>query len=161
MYRNVFVAVDGSYASDLVLREALKFSAAGAKITAVTVVDNPLVNYGYDSPYFSSFNFDAAHAEFVAEAEIILGNAETDAVRLAGVKIHTQLVDLGLKAGHGDIAAAIERAAKAAGADLLVIGTHGRRGVKRFFLGSVAEQVIRQSHIPVLLVRDQTNDVPK
>ena len=160
MYHNVFVAIDGSYTSDLALREALKFGAAGAKITAITVVDNPLVNYGYDSPYFTSFNFDAAHAEFIQEAEMVLSDAEIDAVRLAGLKIKTHLIDLGIKAGHGDIAAAIEDAAHAAGADLLVLGTHGRRGFKRFFLGSVAEQVIRQSQIPVLLIRDKTDDRP-
>jgi nucleotide-binding universal stress UspA family protein len=40
-------------------------------------------------------------------------------------------------------------------ADLLVMGTHGRRGFKRFILGSVAEETMRISPIPVLLVRGQ------
>jgi nucleotide-binding universal stress UspA family protein len=160
MYHTVLVALDGSHNADLVLQEALKFSAAGAQITAVTVVDNPLINYGNDSPYFTDFNFNAAHAEFVQEAEMILENAATDSQRLAGITIKTQLIDLGMHAG-GEIATAIEAAAESAKADLLVIGTHGRHGVKHFFLGSVAEQVIRRIHIPVLLVRDHSNDVPK
>jgi nucleotide-binding universal stress UspA family protein len=52
-----------------------------------------------------------------------------------------------------DIGMAIEDAAHAAGAQLLVLGTHGRRGVRRLLLGSVAEGLVRQSALPVLLVR--------
>ena len=55
----------------------------------------------------------------------------------------------------GDIGASINEAARQWGADLLVIGTHGRRGVRRLVLGSVAEAVIRQSTTPVLLVRGE------
>ncbi|MNT96676.1 hypothetical protein D3C72_2388300 [compost metagenome] len=55
----------------------------------------------------------------------------------------------------GDIGASINEAARLWGADLLVIGTHGRRGVRRLVLGSVAEAVIRQSTTPVLLVRGE------
>jgi len=161
MYRHILVAIDGSLVSDMALREALKFGATGAQITAVTVVDNPLVNVGYDSPKFLTFNVDEAHAEFLQEAKLILENAAYDAERLAGIKIDTQLVDMGLKSDRREIAAAIERAAASCNADLIVMGTHGRRGIQRFFLGSVAEQVIRHLHIPVLLIRDQTDDRPK
>jgi len=53
----------------------------------------------------------------------------------------------------GDIAASLNEAAREWQGDLLVIGTHGRRGVRRIVLGSVAEAVIRESTMPVLLVR--------
>jgi len=160
MYHHVLVAVDGSPSSDLALREALKLSSAGAKLTVVTVVDNPFVTYDERSPYFSGFNFAAAHAEFVQEAEMILEDAEEDADRIAGVQVETRLIDLGMKANHSEIAGAIEKAAKDTEADVIVLGTHGRKGVKRFFMGSIAEQVIRQSRFPVLLVRDQSADRP-
>ena len=158
MYRNILVAVDGSPSSELALCEALKFSDGGAQLTVVTVVDNPLVVYDHNSPYFSGFNFAAAHTEFIQEAEMILEDAVEDAERMAAVKVKTRLIDLGLKASHREIASAIEQAAKDAHADLIVLGTHGRMGAKRFFMGSIAEQVVRQSHFPVLLVRDQNAD---
>lgn len=161
MYRHVLVAIDGSLTSDLALREAFKFASAGAKLTAVTVVDNPLVNVGYDTTKFMTFDYDQAHEEFLQEAKLILENAAYDADRLAGVKIETQLVDMGIKSDRREISTAIERAAAACDADLIVMGTHGRRGFQRFMLGSVAEHVIRNVHIPVLLIRDQTDDRPK
>ena len=53
----------------------------------------------------------------------------------------------------GTAAVEITRQARRARADLIVIGTHGRRGLKRLALGSDAEQVVRNSPVPVLLVR--------
>jgi nucleotide-binding universal stress UspA family protein len=53
----------------------------------------------------------------------------------------------------GPAADAIVREARKQGADLIVLGTHGRRGVRRLVLGSDAEQVVRTSRVPVLLVR--------
>jgi nucleotide-binding universal stress UspA family protein len=48
---------------------------------------------------------------------------------------------------------AIVEAVTEHGFDLVVMGTHGRRGVERFFVGSVADRVVRTSHVPVLTVR--------
>ena len=53
----------------------------------------------------------------------------------------------------GPAAYPIVREAKKVGADLIVLGTHGRRGVRRLVLGSDAEQVVRTASVPVLLVR--------
>jgi nucleotide-binding universal stress UspA family protein len=53
----------------------------------------------------------------------------------------------------GDPATEIVRAAGAAAADLIVLGTHGRKGVRRFLMGSVAEAVLRQAACPVLTVK--------
>lgn len=58
----------------------------------------------------------------------------------------------------GDPVRGILQAARAWNADLIVMGTHGRRGLAHFFLGSVAEQVVRESPVPVLTVRDSTPD---
>jgi nucleotide-binding universal stress UspA family protein len=71
----------------------------------------------------------------------------------AGATFETKLVTEPAVAG--DIAGSINEAARQWGGDLLVIGTHGRRGVRRIVLGSVAEAVIRQATMPVLLVRGQ------
>lgn len=61
--------------------------------------------------------------------------------------------DLPLHAGYGEPAALISRIARRRGADLVVVGTHGRHGLMRALLGSVAESVIRESPVPVLVVR--------
>ncbi|MFT4978035.1 MAG: universal stress protein A [Myxococcota bacterium] len=54
---------------------------------------------------------------------------------------------------HGEPASEIVACAEEGGHDLIVMGTHGRRGLARMLLGSVAEQVVRSSPIPVLLIR--------
>jgi nucleotide-binding universal stress UspA family protein len=54
------------------------------------------------------------------------------------------------------IADAIQNYAKEEGCDLIVVGTHGRGAVGRFFLGSVAQKLVRDSEIPVMVVRDST-----
>ena len=66
----------------------------------------------------------------------------------AGVRAQTQLVEQFT----GRVADAVAREAKRWKADLIVMGTHGRRGVKRALLGSDAETVVRYSTVPVLLV---------
>ena len=55
----------------------------------------------------------------------------------------------------GNAAEQIVAAAKAQRADLIVVGTHGRQGLPRFFLGSVAQRVVTLSHCPVVTVREQ------
>lgn len=155
MYNNILVAIDGSHTSDLALREAIKLAKeGGSKLIAVTVLDNPLQSYSTPS-YYTSFSFDEAHKDFYRFAENVLENAECVAEKMGNLKIKTCLVDMGLNSGHNDIAPAIENVAKDYHADLIVIGTHGRRGYKHFFLGSVAEQVVRQARIPVLLIRSR------
>ena len=155
MYQNILVAIDGSATSDCALREALKFAQDGVQITVVTVIDNPLQSYSTPNV----FNFDEVHAAFYKQAEDILKIAESDAERLGHIKIKTCLVDMGFHSGHDDIAPAILRTANDYHADLIVMGTHGRRGIKRLFLGSVAELLVREAHLPVLLVHSPDHDV--
>jgi nucleotide-binding universal stress UspA family protein len=84
------------------------------------------------------------------EGERILFDAVTSAQEL-GVEADSQLVAI----RHADqrVSEAIEQEAENWNADLIVIGTHGRRGFRRLLLGSVAENLIRISTKPVLLIR--------
>lgn len=66
--------------------------------------------------------------------------------RAAGIRVETKLVE-------GAPAVEVVRAAGRWHADVIVIGSHGRSGVRRFLLGSVAEQVVARSARPVLTVR--------
>jgi nucleotide-binding universal stress UspA family protein len=73
--------------------------------------------------------------------------AEVESLRTDGVTIHPQVAE-------GRTADAILRAADELKADVIVIGTHGRTGLNRMFMGSVAEHVIRHAKVPVLVVRE-------
>jgi nucleotide-binding universal stress UspA family protein len=156
MYKNILLAIDGSPTSELALQEALKFAEVGSKIIAVSVIDNPLVNYEYGTPYTTAtFDYAEIHDGFCQQAENVLKNAENIAMQLANVTIQTYIIDMGIHTEKDGIAGALEKAAMQYHADLIIIGTHGRRGIKRLFMGSVAEEVIRRSQVPVLIVREQ------
>ena len=151
MFQRILVAVDGSPVSILALHEALRLAKDGSKLKVVTMVENPLIGYGQP---MAGFNHDTMHQAFIEEGTHILRNAENDAKHLGHCAIETQLIDMDHRLA-SDIAPTIMQSAAEFQADLIVIGTHGRRGIKRFFLGSVAEAVIRQSRIPVLSIRGE------
>ncbi|AZG13127.1 MULTISPECIES: universal stress protein [Cupriavidus] len=147
-YSKIAVAVDGSSTSDLALQEAIRVaSGGGGTILALYVVDNGVMLF--DAGFYDPTQIERAYVDSgkkaLESAGQLLGNA--------GVAFETRLVTE--PAVIGDIAGSINAAASEWGADLLVIGTHGRRGVRRLVLGSVAEAVIRQSTMPVLLVRGE------
>jgi nucleotide-binding universal stress UspA family protein len=83
-----------------------------------------------------------------AHGRAVLAEAE-QAARTAGVDAETRCIETAGE-GAGDAIVAEARAWKA---DLIVIGTHGRRGLRRLVLGSDAETVVRTAPVPVLLVR--------
>ena len=147
MYQHVLVPVDGSQTSDLALREAIKLIGAGkAGLRIVHVVEAvmPLLDV-------ELLNVDELRRAVHDAGEKILARAEA-AARKAGVSAKTTLIEA--RAG-ARIANVIADEARAWPADLIVIGTHGRRGVDHLLLGSVAEGVIRIAPAPVLLIRSK------
>ncbi|CAG2149461.1 universal stress protein [Cupriavidus plantarum] len=145
-YQRIVVAVDGSATSDLALGEAIRVaSGGGATVLALFVVDSGVMLF--DAGYYDVGQMEKAYVDSGKKT------LEDAAARLsaAGVAYETRLVTE--PAVVGDIAASLNEAAREWNGDLLVIGTHGRRGVRRIVLGSVAEAVIRESTMPVLLVR--------
>jgi nucleotide-binding universal stress UspA family protein len=144
-YRKILVAVDGSSASAKGLREALRLAGReGTSLCILHIVD--------DLPAFAGMD-PAGWMDLVpalrANGKRVLQRARAIAEK-AGVKATGVLREiLG-----GPAAGVIVREAKKQGADLIVLGTHGRRGVRRLVLGSDAEQVVRTSPVPVLLVRE-------
>lgn len=165
MYQNILLALDDSPTADLVLHEALKLAETGCKITAVTVIENPLPIYGlpnvmYGTSDAAAFSYEDMQEIAVLKSTNILNKAKSDAEQLGNIQIETHLIHSDPMASP-DIASAIEKAAKKYHADLIVIGTHGRSGIARLLLGSVSEQLIRQSRLPVLLIRSQTDESDK
>ena len=145
MYSKILVPVDGSPTSDRGLDEALKLAGlANARLMLLHVVD-------LTSLYLAPEMASAATADTVRllreAGQTILARAKARA-EAAGRPAETTLVD-----GLVRVCDEIVKTATDWGAELVVIGTHGRRGVRRLLLGSDAEQVLRLSPVPVLLVR--------
>jgi nucleotide-binding universal stress UspA family protein len=143
-YKRILAAVDGSKASNKGLREALRLAKReGARLFLLNVVNDFYAFAAVEGP---------APVDLVPllreGGKRILARAEA-AARKAGVKPAVLMREI----VGGPAADAIVREAKKQRADLIVLGTHGRRGVRRLVLGSDAEQVVRTSPVPVLLVR--------
>ncbi len=145
-YRRILVPIDGSATSSRGLDEALKIAkSSAAAVQLVHVVDlfhlamMPLDGGGYGGGLVTALEKTGRR---------VLRRAESRA-RKRGVKAHAVL----LESTTGPAADAIVRQAQKWGADMIVLGTHGRRGVRRLVMGSDAEQVLRQASVPVLLVR--------
>jgi nucleotide-binding universal stress UspA family protein len=144
-YRRILVPVDGSPTSMRGLKEALRLAkSGGAQVFLIHVVD--------EYPAFASPEMAPAAADLIPVfrqgGKRILARSQAVATR-AGVR--TKVV---MRETIGGAAAdLIVREARKLRADLIVLGTHGRRGIRRLVLGSDAEQVVRNSPVPVLLVR--------
>ncbi len=153
MYQRILVPVDGSPTSGLALQSAISLAkSAGGRIRLLHVVEELAYATGFDQ--YGGYSADLIDAMKQAGAAIL--KKDTEMVAAAGVEVDNMLYD---KFGErlGDTVAA---AAKLWNADLIVVGTHGRRGIGRMLLGSGAEQVVRQAPVPVLVVRDPAAGAP-
>lgn len=153
MYQRILFASDGSPASDHALSEAIKLAGAGVELKVLTVVTDPMSSFAasYDLVYDAGPVRNAAIESGKLALEKTLA-----ALTAGGVNASGDLLDL-TESISGNIAAAIREEAESWPADLIVMGTHGHRGLRRFFLGSVAEELARTSHTPLLLVRGPEN----
>ena len=145
-YKRILVPVDGSPTSNAGLREAIALAKGQeASLQLVHVVDyHYLVMTGLEAGAY----IEDLMASLTQSGRRILKRAE-ELVRKSGVPVTSVL----LESPAGPAADAIVRQAKKWKADLIVLGTHGRRGVRRLVMGSDAEQVVRNSPAPVMLVR--------
>lgn len=151
MYERILVAVDGSETSKRGLAEALRLAQlTGGRLLLVHSIDD--VSF---SAAMGAYGMDVSGAvagDWLAQlregGRAILSGAEVTA-RASSVPVETVL-------GEGFAGPVWEQIGKEAEkwkADLVVLGTHGRRGVGRALLGSTAEMVARHATVPVLLIR--------
>lgn len=142
MYHRILVAVDGSYTSSLALHEAFKLAReTKAQLHLVHVIDvTPTVEGGFNPETF---------LQMIREEGNNLLNQVADQAGQAGVNAETVM----LEAKPRKFSKAIANEARRWQADLIVMGTHGRIGIARLVLGSVAEGVLHIAPVPVLLVR--------
>ncbi|WP_322047357.1 universal stress protein [Paraburkholderia sp. J67] len=151
MYEKIELAYDGSETSKQALAEALKIARlCGGHLRIVHVLDVvSLMSVGTGLTYVPAEMIDA----YREDALKMLDAASSEA-RAASVPCETGVLEV--QNMSDGVAQSLERDASSYRAQLVVLGTHGRRGVKRALLGSVAEQFVRIAQCPVLLVRDVT-----
>ena len=148
MYKRILVAFDGSSTSMRGLEEAIRLAkSTGGRLLLVHVV-NELITSEYGPTVYND--------QIVASLREAGANVLEDAagiVRRADIPFEQKLIDsLGTRPADEIVAIA-----KSWPADLIALGTHGRRGLKRLAMGSDAELVLRQSPVPVLMVRELPN----
>jgi len=143
MYKRILVPVDGSPTSTRGLDEAMRLAKlTGAAIRLVHAIDQLPYAAGLGTYTFDVFGMLKEGGEKILQ--------EMKArVAAGGIDVTTYLSE----PVAGRVCDVVIDQAKEFGADLIVLGTHGRRGVGRMLVGSDAEQVLRLATVPVLLVR--------
>jgi nucleotide-binding universal stress UspA family protein len=147
MYSKILVPIDGSETSAAGLDEAIKLAKfLGSQVCLLHIVNEFVMDSAFAPAQYSSELLELMRKG----GQAILDAAEST-VQRQGIKPTCVLLE-----SIGGVAAdSIIEQAKNFHAELIVMGTHGRRGIFRLAMGSDAEQVLRASSIPVLLVRGQ------
>ena len=146
MFQHILLATDGSAASAHAAQLAVDLARVhGARLTALYVADPyPYLGVGEANPLgFQAYQ--AAGQQLASQA-----HAQVEALCRQGatqVPLQVKLVEE-VAAAHG-----IVETARADGVDLIVLGSHGRTGIARLMLGSVATKVVAESSVPVLVAR--------
>ncbi|NAS06874.1 universal stress protein [Acinetobacter haemolyticus] len=143
-YQKILVAIDDSETADKVIREAAQLAKAlNSQITVVGVVTldpylaDTYIRYGQGNELIDRVkgyvrdNLTKAEQKFEG-----LGFSVSTQI-LEGISIHQEIIN----------------ASQNLGSDLIIMGSHGRTGFKQFVLGSVAQKVLAESQLPVLIVR--------
>lgn len=146
MYERILVPFDGSATSSEALAEAVRIARfCSSRLRLIHVVDPLLYITGLE---VGGVYMNEIVPGLLAAAEELLRKAR-ESIEAQGVSVETEV----LQSAGERVARIITEQAAEWNADLIVIGTHGRRGVDRVIMGSDAELVARTATVPVLLVR--------
>jgi nucleotide-binding universal stress UspA family protein len=146
MYKHILAPIDGSPTAYRAAIEAAELAkTCGATLHLLHVIDMADQTNGFETAavYLAQTRPKAWDA-----AEELLSKTRT-VLEIQGTHVETEVCEsIGASTAETIVGRAI-----ACGADMIVLGTHGRRGIRRILLGSDAEQVARISPVPVMLVR--------
>jgi nucleotide-binding universal stress UspA family protein len=145
IYKRILVAVDGSATAKAGLEEAIRLAKdQGATLGLLHVVDEMSVFQWPDGAMSAGVTIEILKKGGEEIMEKIAAST-----RKKGLEPDTKVIEsIGTR-----VADVVVAHAKRWKADLIVMGTHGRRGINRMFMGSDAELTVRNSPVPVLLVR--------
>lgn len=148
MYRKILMPTDGSPSSELAIQQGLELAKlTGAEVTFLHTLENPLAA-GYVA---------AANMAYSAELyEDLRNSANLLLEHVVGLARDKGVTSKGVLVEDVDPVQAIHDAEKEH--DLVVMGTHGRRGFNRWMFGSVAEGALRRSTVPYLVVRSELEE---
>jgi nucleotide-binding universal stress UspA family protein len=146
MFKRILVAVDGSDTAAQALQEAIKLAnEMQAQLRIVHAVDTVNINLDTEFPFPPEIS-----DSLIKAGQAVLHKAEAVAKK-AGIAVESHLIKIDTMGSR--IPEMIAADADAWSADLIVICTHGRKGLSRLFLGSIAEGIVRVASKPVLLIR--------
>ena len=145
MYKHILVPTDGSKLSDRAIKEAVRLAAAlGAKVTLLHAAPLQIwPMYAESAVVMATYSAKGLREETRARAGELLAKA----ARRAGGAVGTEMVLTDLPYD------AIVKTAARLKCDLIVMASHGRRGVAGLLLGSETHRVLTHSKVPVLVVR--------
>jgi nucleotide-binding universal stress UspA family protein len=150
MYRKILVPLDGSATAEHGLRAAIGLaSGLAARLHLLHVVDDYPVLMAMQMSMPG--DYEKLMQRLEQEGETLLGQAKTAASQ-AGVPTDAEV----RRVDQRSVDEVIVNTASDRGCDLIVMGTHGRRGLRRWTMGSDAEMVVRNSPVPVLMVREES-----
>lgn len=147
MYQRILVTTDGTALSKKAVRSAIDLAAAtGASLVALNVVPRYPVSYFEGGISISSQDIGRIEKKWSEDGQALV-DAIAQNAEAAGVKAKAAVVRSDL------VAEAIMAAAKKNKCDLIVMASHGRKGIKRLLLGSETQHVLTHSSVPVLVLR--------
>jgi len=147
MYRKILVPIDGSATSNAGLAEAIRLAASQqSALRLVHVAEDFKLVPGAEAVVYLGDTIDLMRES--GKQILAQGEALARAAGLAPESVLRETVG-------GRAATLIVDEARTWGADLIVLGTHGRRGFERLIMGSDAEEIVRTTPVPILLVRTQ------
>jgi len=147
MYEKILVATDGSVLSKKAVSSAIALAAlTGASLFAIKVVPRYPQSYFEGGLALQATEVGRIEKQWADEGQSVVEEVKKEA-ELQGVKTRALTVKSDV------VSDAIISAAKKNKCDLIVMASHGRKGVKRLLLGSETHQVLTHSHIPVLVLR--------
>jgi len=147
MYRKILVATDGSTLSKKAVRSAIELAGAvGAELVALYVVPRYPISYFEGGVTVSTAEIARTEKQWADKGQAVV-DAVRDAAEAAGVKAKAAVARSDL------VAESILATVKKNKCDLVVMASHGRKGLKRILLGSETQQVLTHSTVPVLVLR--------
>ena len=147
MFTRIMLATDGSKLSQKAVKSAIDMASKfNAELVAVKVIPRYVQTYFEGSFTVADIDVKSIEAQWAAGAQQVLDKISSSAAA-KGVSIKTSVVK------SDDIADGLVKAANKMKADLIVMASHGRKGVKRLLLGSETQNVLTHSEVPVLVLR--------